>query len=65
MIQAYTGMIGEVISEVVLSAVERTEFGLLPLTPHGPVEFGRSPTRFLTKFSMLSRLKERGMGAET
>lgn len=53
------------ISEVVLSAVERTEFGLLPLKPPGPAELGRSPTRSLTKFSMLSRLYARGIGAET
>lgn len=64
-VRAYAGVIGEVISEVVLSAVERTEFGLLPLKPPGPAELDPSPTRSLTKFSMLSRLYARGIGAET
>jgi hypothetical protein len=51
----YAGVSGDVISEAaVLSVVESTEFGLLPLKP--PVEPGRSPTRSRTRLSMLSRL---------
>ena len=58
-------MVGDVISEALLSAADSTEFGLLPLKVLGPADAGRSPTRSLTRFSTLSRLYARGMGAVT